>query len=180
MRTPGARDDSLEVPSSFTLDTNSPRTTHPFPNSTAIRRGCGFVALILLTWVCAAHYYAPHRLVRPLWRCSSGSASRRVRRLPPAVGFQMILFVGVAMRVVPRWCGILACALGVAASCGAQGAPIARPVQGVQGVQGATGGAGRPAEVRSPEISPDRHVTFRLRAPEASSVVLSGEFMRGT
>jgi enterochelin esterase-like enzyme len=34
--------------------------------------------------------------------------------------------------------------------------------------------------VRSPEISADRHVTFRLSAPEASSVVLSGEFMKGT
>lgn len=36
-----------------------------------------------------------------------------------------------------------------------------------------------PRPVRSPEISPDRHVTFRLQAPEASSVVLSGEFMKG-
>jgi enterochelin esterase family protein len=34
--------------------------------------------------------------------------------------------------------------------------------------------------VRSPEIAPDRHVTFRLRAPEATSVTLSGEFMRAT
>jgi enterochelin esterase-like enzyme len=34
--------------------------------------------------------------------------------------------------------------------------------------------------VRSPEISPDRHVTFRLRAPDSISVVLSGEFMKGT
>jgi enterochelin esterase-like enzyme len=34
--------------------------------------------------------------------------------------------------------------------------------------------------VRSPEISPDRHVTFRLRAPEVASAVLSGEFMKGT
>lgn len=34
--------------------------------------------------------------------------------------------------------------------------------------------------VRSPEISADRHVTFRLSAPDASSVVLSGEFMKGT
>jgi len=34
--------------------------------------------------------------------------------------------------------------------------------------------------VRSPEIAQDRHVTFRLRAPESTSVVLSGEFMKGT
>jgi len=38
--------------------------------------------------------------------------------------------------------------------------------------------AARP--VRSPEISADRHVTFRLRAPDSASVVLSGEFMKGT
>ncbi len=34
--------------------------------------------------------------------------------------------------------------------------------------------------VRSPEIGPDRHVTFRLRAPQAHEVVLSGEFMNGS
>lgn len=33
--------------------------------------------------------------------------------------------------------------------------------------------------VRSPEIAPDRTVTFRLRAPAASAVVLTGEFMKG-
>jgi enterochelin esterase family protein len=34
--------------------------------------------------------------------------------------------------------------------------------------------------VRSPEIGPDRRVTFRLRAPAASTVVLTGEFLRGS
>jgi enterochelin esterase family protein len=34
--------------------------------------------------------------------------------------------------------------------------------------------------VRSPEISADRHVTFRLRAPGVNSVTLSGEFMKGS
>ena len=33
--------------------------------------------------------------------------------------------------------------------------------------------------VRSPEVGPDRRVTFRLRAPAAQEVGLSGEFMRG-
>ena len=40
------------------------------------------------------------------------------------------------------------------------------------------GGMGGP--VRSPEIGADRMVTFRLRAPKATEVVLSGQFMRGT
>jgi enterochelin esterase family protein len=40
------------------------------------------------------------------------------------------------------------------------------------------GGMVRP--VRSPEISADRHVTFRLRAPGVNSVMLSGEFMKGS
>jgi enterochelin esterase family protein len=34
--------------------------------------------------------------------------------------------------------------------------------------------------VRSPEVAADRHVTFRLRAPDATSVAVSGEFMKGT
>ncbi len=39
------------------------------------------------------------------------------------------------------------------------------------------GGMGGPA--RSPVISPDRHVTFQLRAPLATEVTLSGQFMSG-
>ena len=46
--------------------------------------------------------------------------------------------------------------------------------------------AGRPAAaetpppVRSPEVDPQRRVTFRLRAPAAKEVSLTGEFMRGS
>jgi enterochelin esterase family protein len=36
------------------------------------------------------------------------------------------------------------------------------------------------APVRSPEVAPDRRVTFRLLAPNAGQVSLTGEFMRGT
>ncbi len=36
------------------------------------------------------------------------------------------------------------------------------------------------APSQSPEITPDRHVIFRLRAPQASSVILTGEFMSGS
>lgn len=37
-----------------------------------------------------------------------------------------------------------------------------------------------PARVSSPEVAADRRVTFRISAPKASEVVLSGEFMNGT
>ena len=40
-------------------------------------------------------------------------------------------------------------------------------------------GQGPPAAVRSPEVHPDRTVTFRLRAPQASLVELSREVLRG-
>ncbi len=36
-----------------------------------------------------------------------------------------------------------------------------------------------PAPVRSPEVHPDRTVTFRLRAPQAASVEVTGEVARG-
>src|SRR3954469_11744600 len=36
------------------------------------------------------------------------------------------------------------------------------------------------AAVRSPEVGADRKVTFRLKAPKATEVTLSGEFMSGT
>lgn len=51
------------------------------------------------------------------------------------------------------------------------------------GAQQTPGAAARPVRlpaISSTEISADRHVTFRLSAPEASSVVLSGEFIKGT
>jgi enterochelin esterase-like enzyme len=38
---------------------------------------------------------------------------------------------------------------------------------------------GPPAAVRSPEVHPDRTVTFRLRAPQAALVELTGEVVRG-
>src|SRR5580693_752769 len=37
-----------------------------------------------------------------------------------------------------------------------------------------------PAPVRSPEVGADRSVTFRVRAPKATEVTLTGEFMRGS
>ncbi len=38
---------------------------------------------------------------------------------------------------------------------------------------------GPPAAVRSPEVHPDRTVTFRLRAPQATLVELTGEVLQG-
>src|SRR5665213_3733055 len=37
-----------------------------------------------------------------------------------------------------------------------------------------------PARVVSPEIGPDHRVTFRLLAPNATEVSVSGEFMKGS
>jgi enterochelin esterase family protein len=40
--------------------------------------------------------------------------------------------------------------------------------------------AGAERQVRSPEVGPDRRVTFRLRAPRATEVTVSGEFQSGS
>jgi enterochelin esterase-like enzyme len=51
------------------------------------------------------------------------------------------------------------------------------------GANPAAGGVGKGAtttRATSPEIGSDRRVTFRLVAPKASEVLLSGEFMRGS
>src|SRR5580658_2045070 len=37
-----------------------------------------------------------------------------------------------------------------------------------------------PPPLRSPEVGADRSVTFRVRAPKATEVTLTGEFMRGS
>ena len=47
------------------------------------------------------------------------------------------------------------------------------------GVRAQPKGPPRPAQVRSPEIHPDRSVMFRIAAPKASEVVLTGEFVTG-
>src|SRR5687768_7321752 len=43
----------------------------------------------------------------------------------------------------------------------------------------ATEAQGPPPAVRSPEVHPDRTVTFRLRAPAAANVELVGEVLQG-
>ena len=45
--------------------------------------------------------------------------------------------------------------------------------------RGPTQQPARAAQVRSPEIHPDRTVTFRVAAPKAAEVVLTGEFANG-
>src|SRR5262249_20361112 len=44
----------------------------------------------------------------------------------------------------------------------------------------APGAAARPAPLHSPEIHPDRTVTFRLLAPKATEVTLNGSWDSGT
>ena len=76
------------------------------------------------------------------------------------------------MRLLVGYCTLIGFVLLSISPCGAQQRPVAPPV--------VTRSNTIPVPVRSPEISLDRHVTFHLAAPAASSVVLSGEFMRGT
>jgi len=76
------------------------------------------------------------------------------------------------MRSLLGCCTLVACMLSTNWSCRAQ-QNAATPPAGPR-----PSAFARP--VRSPEISPDRHVTFRLRVPDVTSVTLSGEFMRGT
>ena len=48
-----------------------------------------------------------------------------------------------------------------------------------RGLEERGGVANLPVVTRSPEVAPDRRVTFRLLAPKASEVTLTGEFMEG-
>ena len=45
---------------------------------------------------------------------------------------------------------------------------------------GVCAGRAQDPPIHSPEVAPDRTVTFRMRAPLASEVTLSGEFLRGS
>jgi enterochelin esterase family protein len=58
----------------------------------------------------------------------------------------------------------------------AQQPPTPAPAQN----PAARGGAAAAPRVVSPEVLPDKRVTFRLRAPEASKVVLNGNWDNGT
>jgi len=53
------------------------------------------------------------------------------------------------------------------------------PVGRGRGVAGRGGGATPVTALRSPEVHPDRTVTLRLRAPQATQVEVVGEIMRG-
>ncbi len=60
-------------------------------------------------------------------------------------------------------------------------AVAAAPIIGQQAPPaGAAQPAARPAPIKSPEIHPDRTVTFRLSAPKASEVTLNGSWDNGT
>ena len=51
------------------------------------------------------------------------------------------------------------------------------PVAGFAQAEGRGRGADAAPQIISPDIAADRHVTFRLRAPKATEVVLTGEFL---
>ncbi|MGD0739334.1 MAG: alpha/beta hydrolase-fold protein [Terracidiphilus sp.] len=73
-----------------------------------------------------------------------------------------------------RGLGLLcACALGVGTSALTQ-APAPNGMTTVPRSPGAE------QQVRSPEVRPDLRVTFRLRAPQATEVTVSGEFQSGS
>jgi enterochelin esterase family protein len=78
------------------------------------------------------------------------------------------------------WIGVLAVALLSSSVILAQSAP---PPQQAQQAQAAGRGAGRGAQsprIVSPEIHPDKTVTFRLSAPKAAEVTLNGSWEGAT
>ena len=61
------------------------------------------------------------------------------------------------------------------------GTTASAPLDGQQAPPaGAPAPAARPAPLKSPEIHPDRTVTFRLLAPKAAEVTLNGSWDNGT
>ena len=79
--------------------------------------------------------------------------------------------------------GLLAVAV-CATTCGAgmaqEATPAARTPNSSRNVPARAGRGRFTPAVRSPEIAADKHVTFRLNAPQASSVTVSGsEFLKG-
>jgi len=58
--------------------------------------------------------------------------------------------------------------------------PAAPSLLGQQPPAGASAQAARPAPLRSPDIHPDRTVTFRLLAPKATDVTVNGSWDTGT
>jgi enterochelin esterase-like enzyme len=69
---------------------------------------------------------------------------------------------------------ILAIALGITLFAQAPAAPVQAPAAGQRA------GAPQGPRVVSPEILPDKQVTFRLLAPKAGTVVLNGNWEKGT
>ena len=70
--------------------------------------------------------------------------------------------------------GVVLCALSMPLAFGQQPAPANNP-GGTPGAQGDRGGrAGRGPQVTSPEVSSDRRITFRILAPNAQNVRVSG------
>ena len=79
------------------------------------------------------------------------------------------------MRVLVAGCSVI---LGLWAASGRARQMAPNPPGPGPGARG--GVANLPVVTRSPEAGPDRRVTFRLLAPKASEVILTGEFMEGS
>jgi len=81
--------------------------------------------------------------------------------------YEVLMKLTIDARIVAV-VGIIACAQGMAL--------IAQPPTPA----GAAAQAARPAPLRSPDIHPDRSVTFRLLAPKAMEVTVNGSWDNGT
>ena len=75
---------------------------------------------------------------------------------------------------------VVAMVAGVAAIAAVPLAGQQPPPAGQQAPAAAPAQAARPAPLKSPEIHPDRTVTFRLLAPKATEVTLNGSWDNGT
>src|SRR5687768_9950762 len=85
---------------------------------------------------------------------------------------------------VKKYLVLLFCSIGwfaqsIAAQQQGRGAPQPSTPETAQPARGATQQPPRAAQVRSPELHTDRTVMFRVAAPKASEVVLTGEFANG-
>src|SRR5206468_334796 len=107
----------------------------------------------------------------PSCRCSARLAHEKSihvgqkRQSPFIENQEGLMNTQICARIVAV--GIIACALGIPL--------IAQPP-----APAATSQAARPAPLRSPDIHPDRTVTFRLLAPKATEVTVNGSWDNGT
>src|SRR5579864_4512481 len=101
---------------------------------------------------------------------------RRTRRRPPSKNRALTPALRVNTIVRMRKILVLALSITISSLLVAQAPPAASKGGGKGAAKG--GGRGAPA-VPGYEVSADRKVTFRLRAPEVSTVTVAGDFATG-